>query len=405
MAVNEPKRNYKNPVACASAFGRFFYAVDSFVYYSQVLTSVNDSGKCYQRNDPTSSEIPDLLDTDGGFIELEDSRKIKAMEPFRAGVLVFAGNGVWHISGPETGFTATNYRVDKISERGIDSPRSIVAAENTIYYFSNNGIMRVESNQFGKVEVVDLTEDTIRSKYLIAYVGKDAEGVYDEGNKQCVWWIPNTQSDGLVYDIRLNAFYPQNNASRDWKIKRPFTIVNASYYTSAKDSNDSVEYSFAIPASRSFKDFGDDQTAYLITGYETLGKFGNSKSVTQAKVFFRKTETQILNYSEGEFAYDYPSSCLFQARWDFDDTDAGNRFVGRTGVTGSGKKVQLYRPLRRPFIPSEYPADFDTGQSVISTKYNILGSGDGVQLVFKAEPEKDLQLLGYTINYKMKGRM
>ena len=141
MAVSEPKRNYKNPVACASAFGRFFYAVDSLIYYSQVLVSPNDAGRCYQSNDPTSAEIPDLLDTDGGVLELEDSRSIKAMKAFRSGVIVFAGNGVWYISNPDGGFTATAYNVQKITDRGLESPKSIIEGQNVVYYFSNNCLL------------------------------------------------------------------------------------------------------------------------------------------------------------------------------------------------------------------------------------------------------------------------
>ena len=97
MAVDSPKKNFKNPTSCASAFGRFFYAVDSMVYFTQIVETDSDVGRCYQQNDPTSSEFPDLLDTDGGVIELEDTQRIKAMQSYSSGVLIFAGNGVWYI--------------------------------------------------------------------------------------------------------------------------------------------------------------------------------------------------------------------------------------------------------------------------------------------------------------------
>ena len=407
MAVNTPKRNYKNPVACASAFGRFFYAVDSLIYYSQVLISPNDAGRCYQSNDPTSAEIPDLLDTDGGVLELEDSRNIKAMRAFRSGVIIFAGNGVWYISGPEAGFTATAYSVQKITDRGVESAKSIIEGQNVVYYFSNNGVMALTANEFNNLQVQDISEERMRSYFLSNYAGKRVEGVYDEGNKQCIWWIPEVNGKGLVFDTRLGAFYPQKIASTDTYLKSPFTIENAVYYPSAKLATDtlSVDYNFSSPSNRQFQDFGEDQSAYLITGFETLGKFSNKKGISQAKVFFRKTETQVTGYTDNTYTYDFPSSCLFQARWDFDSTDAYGKFSGLLPSGGKGKEMQLYKPMQRGFIPTEYPYTFNTGEALISKKFNIRGNGDAVQFVFRTEANKDLQLLGYSVNYTMRGKM
>ena len=407
MAVSEPKRNYKNPVACASAFGRFFYAVDSLIYYSQVLVSPNDAGRCYQSNDPTSAEIPDLLDTDGGVLELEDSRSIKAMKAFRSGVIVFAGNGVWYISNPDGGFTATAYNVQKITDRGLESPKSIIEGQNVVYYFSNNGVMALTANEFNNLQVDDISEERMRSYFLTHYAGKKAEGVYDEGQKQCIWWIPQEQGKGLVFDTRLGAFYPQASASTTTYLKSPFSIENAVYYPSAQQAEDtlSVAYNFSSPTNKQFKDFGEDQSAYLISGFETLGKFANKKSISQAKVYFRKTETEITGYSDNTYTYDFPSSCLFQARWDFDNTDAFCKFSGLLPTSGKGKEMQLYKPMQRGFIPTEYPYTFNTGESLISKKFNIRGNGDSVQFVFRAEEEKDLQLLGYSVNFTMRGKM
>ena len=168
--------------------------------------------------------------------------------------------------------------------------------------------------------------------------------------------------------------------------------------------NTNTTYSLAQPDSSDFKDFGIDQDAYIISGWETLGKFSNKKSITQAKVFFNKTETQITGYDNG-YEFDFPSSCLFQARWDFDSSDAYSKWVGQVDSTGTGRVMQLYKPLQRGFIPDAYPYTFNTGESVITKKFNIRGNGDSVQFLFKAEPEKDMQLLGYSVSYSMRGRM
>ena len=88
MAVNSPTQEFKNPVACAGAFGRLFYAGDSRVYFSQVLKTAKEAGRCYQNNDPISEDIPDVLDTDGGEIPLDDTLGITAIRPFRSGILI-----------------------------------------------------------------------------------------------------------------------------------------------------------------------------------------------------------------------------------------------------------------------------------------------------------------------------
>ena len=61
--------------------------------------------------------------------------------------------------------------------------------------------------------------------------------------------------------------------------------------------------------------------------------------------------------------------------------------------------------MQRGFIPDAYPYTFNTGESLISKKFNIRGNGDSVQLVFRAEEEKDLQLLGYSVNFTIRGKM
>lgn len=126
MPVNNPIPPFRNPEAVGSGFGRFFYGVDNTIYFSQVLVTNKEAGKCYQDNDPTSDSISDLLATDGGVIPLDGAIKIRAFQQFRLGILIFCDNGLWYVYGPDGGFSVTGFNISKISERGIDSPRSIV---------------------------------------------------------------------------------------------------------------------------------------------------------------------------------------------------------------------------------------------------------------------------------------
>jgi len=404
MAVKPPFQDFKNPTACASAFGRFFYAVGSVVYFSKVLITAKDAGRCYQINDPVSEDIPDVLDTDGGYILIEDTLNIRAIRPFRSGVLVFAENGVWYVYNSDTGFKATSFNVTKVTERGVVGKRTIVEAEGVMFYFSGTGVVRVVADDFDNLIGQDVTEATIRQHYLDFFYGKNCQGVYHEAQKQVVWWNPDEDSRGLIYDVSIDAFYPQKNFGSK-TITRPVKIVNEIFYPSW-EASPVFEYSLSQPASEDFKDFAIDQDAYLISGWETLGKFANSKSITQAKVFFNRTEDNITGYASGEYTYDKPSGCLFQSRWDFDTSEDYAKWVGRTSTQGGrGKKINLYNPLQRGLIPSVLPTPFNQGNGVVSKKFNIRGSGDAVQFLFEAQPEKDLQLLGYSVSYTMRGRV
>jgi hypothetical protein len=405
MTIPNPIPTFKNPSSNAYAFGRFFYAAGSSVYYSQVVKGVNDVGRCYQRNDPTSDEIPDLLDTDGGVVPLEGAVQIKNLVAFRSGILAFATNGVWYIYNPDGGFTATSYNVTKITEVGISSPKSVVSADSLLFYFSKEGIQRVQANEFDNLAVDDISQITIRTFYRESdSFSTRGRGSYDEVNKTIHWW---TDTEALLLDLRSGGFYPQRQDG-EYIITVPVTLADGTFiypvYKEPTGANPFL-YNFALPTNTSFEDFGEPQEAYMVTGYETLGKFANKKSITELYAIFEKTETQITGYVDGEYVYDFPSSCFLQARWDFDNSTAYNKWVGVTPTSsGTGLQMQMYNPMQRGFLPDFYPYTFDTGESVVNKRTTIRGNGKAVQLRFEAEEGKDMKLLGYSVGYSMRAR-
>lgn len=405
MAVSPPSPSLKFPNAVCSAFGRFFYASDSELYYSQTLTSAKAAGRCYQTNDPTSEEGPDLLATDGGIIPLDGAINIKAIHPFRSGVLIFADNGVWYVYNPDGGFKATSFNLTKVTDQGLTAVRSVIAVEGALMYFSTNGIIRLVANEFDNLSPEDITQQTIREFYIKTYANNNtATASYDADNKTIHWFITGASSRALFLDLRSGGFYPQEFGV-GFNVRKGVRVINNYLYGYDTSVNGVFRYNLADTIDDTFKDFGLDQKAYMVTGFETLGKFSNKKSIAQCMMFFNKTEEQITGYEDGKYTFDHPSSCLLQARWDFDRSNAYKKWVGIDGDgVGSGQKIQMYNPVQRGFIPTGFPFNFDTGESVITKRAKIRGNGKAVQFKIEAEPEKDLQLLGYTVDFSMKGK-
>src|SRR5690606_14774784 len=116
-----------------------------------------DLGRCYQDGDPTGRETADVLDTDGGFLRISEAKNIHTLVNLGTSLIAIADNGVWRIDGgSDYGFSATNYRVEKISTFGGLSNSSAVTENQRLYYWAEDGIYTVGSNEFG-----DLTAESI----------------------------------------------------------------------------------------------------------------------------------------------------------------------------------------------------------------------------------------------------
>jgi hypothetical protein len=89
----------------AAFAGRVFYAGlqgsknSGSILFSPLIDNLGDLGNCYQINDPTSEDISDLLDTDGGRIVIPDAVNIKYLYAYGANLYIFADNGVWSTLG------------------------------------------------------------------------------------------------------------------------------------------------------------------------------------------------------------------------------------------------------------------------------------------------------------------
>ncbi len=306
------RRNYKTSIptdqstggikAIAAYAGRIFYAcsageiggdsrsphIGTFVLFSKLADSLEDLGKCYQEADPTSEDISDLIDIDGGYIQLPDAVNIKALIPFKSELLVFADNGVWSIAGGDRGFTATEYQSRFLTNNGALSSDSIIVTPDAVLYWSKNGIFALAVGQTG-IEFKSLTEYTIQRFYnSIPYTCKKyAVGIYDDASYRCRWLYqkefnsaaPQKFTHELILDLSMPAwsrfkFYDTTDLSGT-ATPRP-----TGYLASPVAFRNSVGSDFRYTvlqegASRTyalslcyFEDWSaNDAEAYLITGY------------------------------------------------------------------------------------------------------------------------------------------
>jgi hypothetical protein len=383
------------PKAVAVAFGRVFYGTQGRVYFSQVV--VDDFsliGKCFQRNDPIAEDASDILDTDGGEILIQDAGEIKALEPFKAGVLVFCDNGVWYISGTtDTGFSATSYAVSKISPYVLYAKRTILPMRDVVLFAGRESCYVVQEAALGQATVSSLTETTIQS-YWKDFITEETHAVYDEILGRVHLVNPGEEGSALVFDSKLSSWHPWRLNVGTGEITR--SSVGAVY----NDTLGKVLYAhqklgvleFSSQVQGTLSDFEDGEySSYLVTQPETVQNFSQKKGVPLIAVMFRRTEKNILGYSGG-YQFDFPSSCLLSLRFDWDRNK-------------STEPREAYRALPHGYTAESIPEVLTLRNDIVTFRDKIRGVGRAVQVRFESTGQNRLDLYGYSIQYSIKGRM
>lgn len=169
--------------------------LSGYIFFSQTVINDEKISKCYQEADPTSDQISDIVDTDGGTVHIVDAINIVGLVPTKNVLLVFAENGVWQISGGEANFSATEYEVAKVSAIGCNSRRSIVAVDTEVFYWAKGGIFRISFNSVdGGLKSENLSLTSIQTFYneIPEISRQDAVGVFEE-KENTVRWLFNSE--------------------------------------------------------------------------------------------------------------------------------------------------------------------------------------------------------------------
>jgi len=277
-----------------------FSSWTELIYFSQSIVKTEQFGRCYQTNDPTAEDFFDLLPTDGGIINIQGSGSIYKLFPVQNGLLVFAANGIWFITGSQgIGFTANDYTITKISGIKSISSYSFVDVNGWPLFWNEEGIYGVSpSQQGGGLTVESLTVSTILSFYaqIPMECKKYARASYDPIN-YIVQWVYAADNGATVNDrytftkaLCLNthtkSFYPYSistgvnqpyvtgilyvsspggTAAPDPTFKY-FTQVGATFtFSEERDSTNWLDWF-------TYTNVGVDYSSYFTTGYKLHGQ-------------------------------------------------------------------------------------------------------------------------------------
>ena len=424
--------------------GRVFYAGltsaknSGRIYFSRLLEDISEAGECYQQNDPTSEEISDLLDTDGGVIRIPDAVAIKKIYAFKSSLFVFAENGVWQITGVDNVFSPSAFSVSLVSDIGILSSGSFVAADGVPFWWSRYGIHSMSFNEFGNANEQNLSISTIQS-YFNGIDGNAKDSVksaYDPINKKIYWLYPNNDETVtnkynciLLLDIPLQAFYPwkfeDSGATTDYIIgfnfyrgfgedeveadvvrngddvvvgaldvkstqTIPLSTSSASVTFLARDKT-TGKMTMAFVNNDRFLDWEDTNfTSYAETGYDFIGDLELRKNAPYITVYCRETET---GWELNGTGYDplRESSLLVSSYWDFKKTS-------------SSSSQQAYRRKLNLYVDETDLTDFDSPSTVLATRLKMRGRGRNMRIRMESEQGKDFIFLGHTVVAGVNGR-
>lgn len=409
--------------------------LSSYVAFSRLVRNSTDLGKCYQEGDPTSRESNDVVDTDGGLIRISGATNIRRMIVQGKNLIIIADNGVWSVEGgSDFGFSASNYKVDKVSSFGGINSDSVISDGSRTYYWAEDSIYSILRNEFGDLVYESLSEQRIASFYNSIDITqkREAKGFYDKISKKLRWIYQDSSKFSaisevkeLVFDLALSAFYKNtvknlnNTAIVDlflgptysvefeetqvicdtddvFSVEEPVVILNNAFnaelqsvkYLCVVKDGPTIYIGFGWYKDTSFKDWkqidgqGVDAKAFLETGAITAGDSSVHKQTPLLVVHMKRTEKKM----DEDYEPFIKSGCLVRTAWDF-------------ATSSNSKKIspffQVYR-YRRAFFSE--PGEYDNGFEIVTTRNKLRGRGRALSIRMETEVEKDCKIIGWNLS-------
>lgn len=382
---------------------------NDYIMFSQIVSSPEKYGKCYQEQDPTDEFFSDLEATDGGAIVIPGMGGVIGMESLRDSLIIFGRDGVWAIETGQGGFTPTNFRVRKLSEAGASSVDGILRIEDSMIYTGTGGVYIIAPNQYtGLLEVNNAIRETIQSLWSAIPTEQQerVQTIYDDAQRRVYFLYGATAADYSMYNMLIFALdqaawfkytFPQGG------------LLTGGAIPSADDPTNNKKMKFVYQADTQEVNIADfDQTTfvdfngqpspapYMYTGWDNLGNHQVRRQAPLITVFNKRTETGFTANEDLSYSPVNESSTTMTAYWDW-TSDAANEQT--TGKIGDGQEVYRHQ---RTFVPGS-EVDLD-GYPVVITRNKVRGRGRALQLKFEGSGTKDSHILGFTINYKLTRR-
>ena len=346
------------------------------VYFSQIWENDTDLENCYQRNDPTSEELSDLVDTDGGVIDLGATGAIYRLLPYKRGVLVFAERGVWYIGGGSlnSSFNPTDFSIDRLSGVPSIDNNSFVIANGTPFWWSVDGIYSVTTNEYGDVIVASATEKMIKTYYNSIPTDKKRKvfGAFDSALGQLVWIFEDAVDTThrtyrcVVFDVNVQAF-------SKWSFKVPIDYVVPT--SIGVEGVSPAEY-IGLPMLRLLIQTNGGLTFAKFEGIaDTTDFLGDPVLENSYSCFFtigHRMHGGFIRRFSSDYIYvliknEDNASCILTYGWDF---------RGDNGI-----EEEVYRWLE--------PGD------TLWRRFKLLGRGQILTMTFKNTPGKVFKILGW----------
>jgi hypothetical protein len=433
----------------------------NFIFFSQIVTGISSLGKCYQNNDPTSGDISDLLDDDGGTIQILEAGKIIKLITRGDSLLVFADNGVWEIYGDTGGFVATSYQIGKISSVGVVNPHTILETTDNVVFWGKTGIYRTAPDATtGRTGIQNISISTIQTLYndIPEIAKREARGIFDEASNHVRWMYndkPTYNSTNylssynkeLLLDLSLEAFYkysisdiPDDSVHVVDYIKTPtysietfespvitkdssgtFQEVTAGgssvvidtkeiipsttklygyrFLTFRTDDVNDVKFTLSTYKNKTFKDWGSINGGVDFESFLVTGYDG------LGDLIHTKAVPTILFYLERtEDGFEDVGGDLILKNQSSCRVQSQWNWTNSANSGKWGQSFEAYRLLRN-YVPSGPLDDFDYGEGVIVTKNKLRGSGRTLSLKITSTPGKDMKLLGWGMSIATKSKL
>lgn len=416
--------------ASTNAFfaGRIFYSGVNApgyvgkVFFSQIIESREQYGFLYQANDPTSEFLFDLLPSDGGVINIQEAGSIYKLFAAENALLVFASNGIWHISGSQgIGFAANDYTVTKISSTNAISATSFVDVTGYPIWWNSEGIHALTPGQQGLAgfKVETLTDNTIKEIYNeIPLASKRlARGSYDPIQKRIQWLYKagdtGDLSEAYEFDslMTLNtitgAFYP-------WSVSTATTDVRLHGITFVQATGGSTTVDQVVVGADNVVDDAVSEDNVIVFSVANPGistpKFKYLISIDNGvdyDITFAETwNTDYLDWVsyegtgidfESYFLTGYKSHGEAQRKWQSNyiwlycdnDTPSSFRIKGQWDFANSGNTGRWTSEQQITFEPSDY--DYR------SKKIKIRGHGKTLQYRVGSVSGQPFNIVGWSV--------